>query len=185
VTVVLGDEEALLSKARAGDAAAFADLVRPLVPKLLAVAGALVGQDGADVVQEALVDAYRGLSRFRGEAALATWLVRLTMNRAQSQLRRRPPPMPDAEAVARLADWQADQPSLDPELAVIRSEGARDLWAALGKMPEPLRLAVVLHDAFAMSQGEIATITGWPLGSVKSNIRRGRVLVVSLLGGTP
>lgn len=175
-------EREVLDRARAGDPEAFADLVRPLVPKLLAVAGAMVGQDAADVVQEALIDAHRGLVGFRGDGALATWLIRLTLNRAKVQLRRRPPPIPDAEVVARLADWEADQPALDPQLAVVRSEEDQSLREALDVMPERLCVAVVLHDAFGFDQGEIAELTGWPLGSVKSNIRRGRLLLVSLLG---
>lgn len=179
---MLDDEQSLLLTAQAGDPQAFATLIRPVVPKLLAVATGLVGQDAADVVQDALVDAFRGLGRFRGDAQFATWLVRLTLNRAAAHLRRQPPPLPDSEVTARLVDWQADHPALDPALAAIRSERGQDLRAALQKMPEPLRVAVLLHDAFALSQGEIVALTGWPLGSTKSNIRRGRVLLVSLLG---
>lgn len=179
---MLDAELPALQAARAGDPEAFATLVRPVLPKLLAVAAGLVGQDAADVVQEALVDAFRGLPAFRGSSRLDTWLVRLTLNRAHVQLRRRPPPIPDGEVASRLADWRSEEPSFDPELAAIRSEQARELWPAVRRMPEKLRLAVLLHDAYGLTQEEIAAFTGAPLGTVKSNIRRGRILLVSLLG---
>jgi RNA polymerase sigma-70 factor (ECF subfamily) len=179
---LLAEERSLLATARAGDPVSFAALVTPILPKLLAVAGGMVGQDAPDVVQEALVDAFRGLPEFRGESRLATWLIRLTVNRARAQLRRRPPPIPDGEVAARLADWQADQPALDPELAAIRSEDASRVWDAVHRMPENLRMAVVLHDAFGLAQHELTELTGWPLGTAKSNVRRGRALLVSLLG---
>lgn len=65
----------LVEAAKRGDAASFGELVRRHGPRLLALARQVVGTDGAeDVVQEAMIDAYRGLGGFAGNPAVGTWL---------------------------------------------------------------------------------------------------------------
>ena len=75
-------DDAVLQRARAGDGAAFAVLLRCYDPGLRALAFRLLGDAGRmdDVLQEAYLKAYRSLSRFEGGSAVGTWLYRIVYN---------------------------------------------------------------------------------------------------------
>src|SRR5215213_4193519 len=88
-------------------ASSFGELVRRHGPRLLALARQLVGPDAAeDVIQEAMVDAYRGLAGFAGNAAVGTWLYRIALNRCLQERRRRKPLVVDNEPLELLARWE-------------------------------------------------------------------------------
>lgn len=178
----LSDAE-LVAAARAGDAASFGELVRRHGPRLLALARQLVGPDGAeDVLQEALIDAYRGLGGFAGDAAVGTWLYRIALNRCLQERRRRKPLVLDVEPMELLARWEDPDYSVDPALVAARRSDAETLHALLGQLPESYRAALLLHDGQGLSASELAAATGIPLGTAKSNIRRSRLALFSLLG---
>ena len=84
-------EEPLLLRLRAGEEAAFADLVRENAGRLLAVARRMLGSedDSRDALQEAFLQAFRGIDRFQGDARLSTWLHRILVNACLMRLRAR------------------------------------------------------------------------------------------------
>ncbi len=173
----------LLIAARTGDTRSFGELLQRHAPMLLSLARQIVGADDAeDVVQEAMIDAYRGLSGFRGDAAVATWLYRVTLNRCLAERRRRKPEIAEAEPLDLLRRWQDPDYTVDPALVAARRSRAENLRAVLQRLPEMYRIALVLHDALGLSASELAEATGVPLGTAKSHIRRGRMALVSLLG---
>lgn len=173
----------LVDAAKAGDSASFGELVRRSAPRLLSVAGQLVGQASAeDVVQEAMLNAWRGLPSFAGRAAFGTWLHRITVNAALQQRRRHLPVVVDAEPLALLDRWADPEYRVDPEVVAVRRSQSEILRSVLDQLPEGYRLALVLHDGEGWSAAEVAEATGIPLGTAKSNIRRGRMALVSLLG---
>ncbi|HEX3425735.1 MAG TPA: sigma-70 family RNA polymerase sigma factor [Acidimicrobiales bacterium] len=172
-----------MDAAKAGDSASFGELVRRSAPRLLSVAGQLVGQAAAeDVVQEAMLNAWRGLPSFAGRAAFGTWLHRITVNAALQQRRRHLPLVVDAEPLALLDRWADPEYRVDPEVVAVRRSQSEILRSILDQLPEGYRLALVLHDGEGWSAAEVAEATGIPLGTAKSNIRRGRMALVSLLG---
>jgi RNA polymerase sigma-70 factor (ECF subfamily) len=67
-------------------------------------------------------------------------------------------------------------------LVAVRRSQSETLRSVLDQLPEGYRLALVLHDGEGLSAAELAETTGIPLGTAKSNIRRGRMALVSLLG---
>src|SRR3970282_2107127 len=83
-------ERELMAKAQAGDRAAFGVLVREHGNEVYTLARRLVGDPhlAADVAQETLIRAWRALPNFRGDAALSTWLHRITVNTAWTQRKR-------------------------------------------------------------------------------------------------
>lgn len=178
----LSDEQ-LVAAARSGDSASFGELVRRHGPRLLALAGQLVGGGRAeDMVQEAMIDAWRALPAFEGRSAVATWLHRITVNRCLAELRRHAPVSADVEPMELLARWEDETYSVDPLAVAIRRAEADELAAVIDRLPEGYRLALVLHDGLGLSASEVAEFAGVPLGTAKSNIRRGRMALVSLLG---
>ncbi len=172
----------LIEAAKAGDTASFGELVRRHAPRLLALARQFVGPDAAeDVLQEAMVDAYRGLPGFAGHAAVGTWLYRIAVNRCLQERRRAKPPVVDVEPMELLARWEDPDYSVDPALVAARRAHAETLQALLGQLPEGYRNALLLHDGQGLSASELAAVTGIPLGTAKSNIRRSRLALFALL----
>jgi RNA polymerase sigma-70 factor, ECF subfamily len=173
----------LVDAAKAGDTRSFGELVRRHGPRLLALARHMVGADAAeDVVQEAMVDAYRGLAGFSGNAAVGTWLYRIAINRCLQERRRTKPLVVDAEPLELLARWEDPDYSVYPALVAARRSHAETLQSLLGELPEGYRTALLLHDGQGLSAAELAEATGIPLGTAKSNIRRSRLALFTLLG---
>jgi RNA polymerase sigma-70 factor (ECF subfamily) len=176
-------DDELVAAALSGDTTSFGQLLKRHAPKLLSLARQMVGADAAeDVVQEAMIDAYRGLPGFRGDAAVGTWLHRVTVNRCLAERRRRKPEKAETEPLNLLRRWQDPDYSVDPALVAARRSRLETLRAVLDQLPENYRIALVLHDGQGLSTGELAEAMGVPLGTAKSYIRRGRMALVSLLG---
>jgi RNA polymerase sigma-70 factor (ECF subfamily) len=168
---------ALLKRARAGDLNAFNDLVVCYQDMLFALVVRMVPDrdQASDAVQEAFFSAYRNMNGFRG-GSVKSWLSRIAINAAMDtqRLRKRRP----AEPYPELEDetWQppADA-SADPVTTSLTAERHRVLNAALAKITDDQRAAIVLYDVEGYDYAEIAEMTGVSVGTVKSRIHRGRL----------
>ena len=164
----------LLADHVAGSSTAFAELVRRHQDRLWAVAVRTVGDPhtAADVVQDALIKAFRRADTYRGEAAVGTWLHRIVVTTALDALRsarRSPlvsPDLPDALDTADPIEARADR---------------ADVHAALAQLGDDQRAAVVLVDMVGMSVVEAAQTLGVPEGTVKSRCFRARERLAVLL----
>ena len=172
----LSDGE-LLARHAGGDAAAFGVLVARHRDRAWAVALRTLGNpaDAADAVQDAFVKAYRTAGTFRGDALFSTWLHRIVVNACLDLMRRgrARPAVPLDETAAAIAD------SADP---VARLDLGYDVVAALQRISEDQRLAIVLVDVEGYSVEEAAAMLDVPTGTVKSRCHRGRVQLAVLLG---
>jgi RNA polymerase sigma-70 factor (ECF subfamily) len=173
----------LLDRAREGDLNAFNDLVVCYQDMLFALVVRMVPDrdQASDAVQEAFFSAYRNMGSFRG-GSVKSWLSRIAINAAMDtqRLRKRRPsePYPELEDDT----WQppADA-SADPVTTSLTSERHRVLNAALAKITDDQRSAIVLYDVEGYDYAEIAEMTGVSVGTVKSRIHRGRLALRSLL----
>lgn len=182
-TAPLPDEDALVARAISGDRGAFTQLVEHYQSACYGLAWRLLGDpdQAADAAQDAFVHAYDAIAKYRG-GLFRSWLLRITANASYDILRRaqrRPTTtLPDAEeGQAELPDLRA----LDPVAEASRSELYRYLDAALRRLPEDQRTAIVLCDVYGMDYGEVATATESALGTVKSRIHRGRLRLRELM----
>jgi RNA polymerase sigma-70 factor (ECF subfamily) len=161
-------DEALLDDFLRGDSEAFDELVRRHEDAIFALALRLMGQraDALDAVQETFVTLFRRAHSYRGEAAFSTWLHRITINTCKDLIRKR----------RRFTLDAGDQPEqADPGSDVASKVVAHvDLAAALAKLPEEQRIAVVMFDLGGIPYEEIARETSTNIGTVKSRISRGR-----------
>lgn len=152
----------LVDAAKAGDTASFGEIVRRHGPRLLGLARQMVGpEDAEDTVQDAMIDAYRGLGGFIGSAAVGTWLYRIVVSRCLAERRRRRPQVTDGEPLELLLErWKDPRYSVDPELVAIRRSQAETLHAVLDLLPERYRVALILHDGepFTFSPGQFVGI---------------------------
>jgi len=167
------DDAALLRAHAAGDRDAFAELVRRHRDRLWAVALRTLGdrEDAADALQEALISAYRSAHRFRGDAAVTTWLHRIVVNACLDRVRRRA-----ARPTVPLVDTEPSP------VAPVDSDTALDVRAALARLPVEQRAALVLVDVQGYSVAEAAVILDVAEGTVKSRCARGRARLAALLG---
>lgn len=171
----------LVREARGGDATAYGELVRRYQDRVYTlVHGVIQNHDDAlDLTQDVFVRAHSSLRQFREEAVFYTWLYRIALNACidfNRRKRRTPEPFSlDGDLLGEIGFEPSDcRPSSQPERALENKELARLLRRAIAGLPEPLRVAVVLHDIEGLQQKEIAALLHCPVGTVKSRIQRGR-----------
>ena len=175
------DEELLAAHLR-GDRDAFGQLVGRHERRVYGICLRMLGnrEDAQDAAQEAFLSALRRASSFRQEAAFSTWLYRIAVNAATDQARRRgrartTPLEPEDAGVPAPAGGHSD-PGEDVATAVT-------VQAALTKVPDEFRAAVVLCDLLRLPYAEVAAILDVPVGTVKSRVYRGRLALAGELGG--
>lgn len=164
----------LLAAHVAGDPDAFTELVRRHSSRLWAVAVRTLAdrEEAADALQEALVNAYRNAGSYRGDAAVTSWLHRIVVNACVDRMRR-------AKARPTVALPPGDLAATRDEHAA--TEARIDVQAALARLPEHQRLAIVLVDLHDLSVAEAAEVLGVAEGTVKSRCARGRATLAELL----
>ncbi|WP_432561966.1 RNA polymerase sigma factor SigM [Kineococcus sp. SYSU DK003] len=173
----------------AGDPEAFGEVVRRHRDRLWAVALRTTGdrEEAADAVQDALVSALRAADRFRGESAVTTWLHRIVVNACLDRARRRAvrPTRPLEEEVGTGEDGlRTGAAPVVVEDATPHVEAQLDVTAALARLPEAQRAALVLVDMYDVPVAEAAQVLGVAVGTVKSRCSRGRAALAELLGET-
>lgn len=172
------DEEALLRDARRGDLDAFNGLVELYQRSAYNLCLRMLGNAMAaeDATQDAFLSAFRNIGAFKG-ASFRAWLMRIAANACTDELRRRARrPLSSLEAPFPGADGPPDiaDPAAGPETeALLREEGAR-VQAALLRLPQDQRLAVIMCDLQGFAYEEIAGAMRTSIGTVKSRIARGR-----------
>ena len=180
-TVVRDDEAKLVSAAKAGDVAAFEELVNRYERKIYRLGMNITQnrEDAEDVMQEAFLKSYTHLDRFQGESRFYTWLVRIAVNEALMKLRKRRPnqmsldePLNDGEdAIYReIEDWG---PS--PEQKFAQTELNEILNSVIAELDPIFRVAFLLRDVEGISTEETAQILGISEAAVKSRLLRARL----------
>lgn len=133
--------------------------------------------EAEDIAQEAFVSAYRSLATWRGEGPFGAWLARIAVRLAVRQLgRRRAVTWVRTAADGTFDDGVAalsSHPRSEPEHVALRAEHASATRRAVAGLDEPYREVVALRFFGERSLEEIAAITGRPLGTVKTHLRRG------------
>ncbi|MFD4256968.1 RNA polymerase sigma factor SigM [Streptomyces sp. NPDC058534] len=180
----LGDmsDQDLLASHVDGHPDAFGELVRRHRDRLWAVALRTLGdrEEAADAVQDALVSAYRAAHTFRGQAAVTTWLHRITVNacldRARKAASRKTAPVDDTERLEQLLE-----PHESASAPAERNDLHRQLLKALGTLPADQRAALVLVDMQGYPVAEAARILDVPTGTIKSRCARGRARLLPQL----
>jgi RNA polymerase sigma-70 factor (ECF subfamily) len=161
-------------RTRAGDPAAFREMVRATHGTVFRLAAALVADrdEAADVVQETYIRAWDARGALRDGAAALGWLCRIARNVAHDRRRswwsRIRAPLEDAALEARpAAGGAADE-------ALAAAESARSVRRAMAALPEKHRVVLALREVEGMSYEEIAAALGVPVGTVESRLHRAR-----------
>jgi RNA polymerase sigma-70 factor (ECF subfamily) len=180
----------LLARLRAGDAAAYDDLVRAYSPRMLAVTRRILNSedDAKDAVQDAFLSAFRGLSSFEGGSLLSTWLHRIAVNAALMKLRTRkrkpersietllPVYLEDGHHAENFQEW-----NLPVDKAMMRAETRAVVRKCIGELPDNYRTVLILRDIEELDTEETAERLGLTPNAVKIRLHRARQALRTLL----
>jgi RNA polymerase sigma-70 factor (ECF subfamily) len=170
-------EMELVKRARRGDLAAYDDLVRRYQERIYATIYHMTAnhEDANDLAQEAFIKAFHALKSFKGGSSFYTWVYRIAINKTINFLKQR---KNRSQMSLNDLDFNAEH---DPDLVALisdktprREAGLAELQeklnSAMGKLSEPHRLVVTLHDVQGMSHEEIAKIMDCNIGTVRSRL---------------
>lgn len=183
---------AMLKRARAGDTSAYGQLVLLYQDRLYNAVLRLVGDrdEALEVTQEAFTRGLSNLNGFRGDASPYTWIFRIAMNLAISQLRKvqrvrvfsLDTPAGSGRQGDRAGDDQASslvdrvaRSTETPASELERRERDQQVLSALGRLDAEYRAVLVLRDIEGFDYQQMADILGLPLGTLKSRLFRARM----------
>lgn len=181
-------------RARGGDVDAFRVIVETYSDRVMRVMSSVLRCDRAmaeDLCQEVFLRVHKGLPGFGGEVRFVAWLHTIASNVAISEYRRRKAQKRDRRTVS------IDQPvagtddlyatpsgrEVDPGERAHQAEFLARVRACVQQLPDEFRAAVVLRDMESLSYEEIAEVLDLPIGTVRSRIHRGRLLLQDMLQG--
>ena len=187
--VAAEQEKALIGRILAGETELFHELIRPYermvyLTILTMVRNEAEAEDGA---QEVMINAFRHLKSFRGDAKFSTWLVTIAINEARQRLRKAkmaPQESLDEEPEGKegdftpavLTDWREI-----PSEALEKKEMRQKLREAVEQLPPIYREVLVLRDLEELNQEETANALGISVTLVKVRLHRARMMLQKLL----
>jgi RNA polymerase sigma factor (sigma-70 family) len=180
------DEAQLITDSQRGDVRAFNLLVERYQVRVYNLAYRMLGDPdaAADATQDTFLSAYRNIRRYRG-GVFASWLLRIATNACYDQLRlRQRRPTTSIDALVEDEDHaprQFEDQRESPDDRSLRNELADEIQRGLDALDPDQRIAIIMSDIQGYSYDEISAATGWPLGTVKSRLSRGRAQLREVL----
>jgi RNA polymerase sigma-70 factor (ECF subfamily) len=189
----------LLRKAQEGDRAAYGQLVIAYQDRIYNAVVRLVGDrdEARELTQEAFTRGLMKIETFRGDSSPYTWLFRIAVNLAISQLRKvqrhrtfsLDQPSPNGHArrgedqASGLLDRVTQDSSPQPSDVLERKERDAEVLAALGRLDAEYRAVLVMRDIEGFDYQQMADVLGLPLGTLKSRLFRARLALRDQLRG--
>ncbi len=180
-------ERQLIGRMQARDSSAVAELASTYGPRIQQLAFRYVKnwEDAEEVTQDVLMKVYRKIDAFRGDAALSSWIYRITFNTAMSRLRSaRASRLNEIQPLDTFAtdtsERQVQEPADWSSLAddqVLRSEMRSQLVDALKHLPTVYRVPVILRDIQGLSTEEASAVLRVKPQTLKSRLHRGRLIL--------
>jgi RNA polymerase sigma-70 factor (ECF subfamily) len=184
-------ERELIGRMQAGDSTAVTELSTTYGPRIHQLAFRYLKnwEDAEEVAQDVLMKVHRKIDGFRGDAALSSWIYRITFNTAMSRLRTnrysRPNEVQAVDVPTDNGDMARQEPSDWSSLAddhVLRAQMRERLIGALQLLPEVYRTPVILRDIQGLSTEEASAVLKVKPQTLKSRLHRGRLILRQHLG---
>ena len=180
------EEKDLIVRMQAGDGTAVEELSTTYGPRIQQLAFRYLKnwEDAEEVTQDVLLKVHRKIDAFRGDAALSSWIYRITFNTAMSRLRTsrfaRPlevqAPDPSGENADRTPQEPGDWSALADD-GVLRAQMRDRLVEALRHLPAVYRVPVILRDIQGLSTVEASAVLRVKPQTLKSRLHRGRLIL--------
>ncbi|MFN0011194.1 MAG: sigma-70 family RNA polymerase sigma factor [Phycisphaerales bacterium] len=184
------EQEPLVAALRRGDDAAYEQLVRVHIGRLLAVARRFLRreEDARDAVQEAFLSAFKAMDRFDGRSQLGTWLHRITVNVCLMKLRslKRRPEVAYEDLLPRFRDdGHREEPcgawNQTPADVIESAELRARVRSAIDELPESLRLVILMRDIEEIDTEQTANRLEITPNAVKVRLHRARQALREIL----
>ena len=176
----------LIGRMQAGDSSAVSELASTYGPRIQQLAFRYVKnwEDAEEVTQDVLMKVFRKIDAFRGDAALSSWIYRITFNTAMSRLRSTRAsrttevqnPELDTQEPGRTVSEPADWSSLADD-HVLRAQMRERLIESLTHLPTVYRVPVILRDIQGLSTEEASAVLNVKAQTLKSRLHRGRLML--------
>jgi RNA polymerase sigma-70 factor (ECF subfamily) len=175
----------LVERLKAHDATAVSDLSAAYGAKIYQLAFRYLKnrEDAEEVAQDVLLKVYQKIDAFRGDAALSSWIYRITFNAAMSRLREFKHTLPTALDPAKDDETgrmtRPEVPDLSPlaDEEMLRAEMRNTLIRALRDMPLLYRAPVILRDVQGLTTEEASAVLRVKEQTLKSRLHRGRLML--------
>lgn len=176
------DDESLVRESIAGRRDAFDVIVERHRRAVYQVCYRFVNNhdDASDLAQEVFVRAWRALPKFKGNAALSTWLYRIAVNVCLNRVSAR---RLETEPIE--SDRFEDTTLEDPGEGLIRTERAAAVRRAIAALPDKQRATLILRVYHDLSHRQIADVLGSSVGAVKANFFHALGNLKKILGSEP
>jgi RNA polymerase sigma-70 factor (ECF subfamily) len=183
---VSADDRRLIAETLQGRSAAFGELVRRYQDRLFNTVYRLVGnaEDAQDVVQDAFLNAYLSLARFKGDALFFTWLYRIAFNTAISLKRKQRVSLSihtGGGEGGQSAEPVDESECNRPGHALEKAEQERRIQLALSRLSPEHRAVLILKDMEGQKYEVMAGILQVPVGTIRSRLHRARLELRELL----
>ena len=168
------DEQDWVERAQQADTAAFESLYRLHVDRVYGLCLRMTGNpsEAEDCTQEAFIQAWNKLSKFRGDSAFSTWMHRIAVNSVLGRMRKARRELDKMQAVT----------DISPVPATVGDSGNfEDLQNAVDDLPDGARHVFVLHAVYGYSHNETGDMLGIAAGTSKAQLHRAKRLLASNL----
>ena len=171
---VFTDESALIEQAQRSNARAFEALYRLHIDRVYGICLRMTGNvsEAEDCAQEAFIQAWNKLEKFRGDSAFSTWLHRIAVNSVLGRMRKSKREQDRIMAVTE---------SAPPTVAMGDTGDMRDLSEAVDRLPQGARHVFVLHAVYGYSHDETGEMLGIAAGTSKAQLHRAKRLLAQQL----
>ncbi len=179
-------EADLIERVRCGEHEAFYELVRPHERGIYMAALSILNNDAdaEEVVQEAILKAFKAIGKFRGEAKFSTWIIQITINEARMKLRKDRRHLYDSLDESRRGEDEGDYIPRDfadwreiPSEALESTRLREALKKALDSLAPKYRQVLVLRDIEHLNIAETAKLMGITAATVKTRLLRARLMM--------
>ena len=170
----LTEEADWIARAQRADTSAFERLYRMHIDKVYGLCLRMTGNvaEAEDCAQEAFIQAWNKIDRFRGDSAFATWLHRIAVNSVLGRMRK----SKREHDRIQLAGYTMDSPTAAADTGELR-----DLSNAVNRLPEGARHVFVLYAVYGYSHEEAGDMLGIASGTSKAQLHRARRLLAQQL----
>lgn len=172
--VAISNEATFIARAKAGDSRAFEALYRLHIDRVYGLCLRMTGNvsEAEDCAQEAFIQAWNKIAKFRGDSAFGTWMHRIAVNSVLGRIRKS---KRERDRIQLVAD------TASPRGSIGDSGNLRDLSDAIEKLPEGARHVFVLNAVYGYSHEESGNMLGIAVGTSKAQLHRARRLLAQQL----
>lgn len=178
-------DDYLVLKSQRGDAKSFELLILKYQRRIFNVIYRIVRDQNIveDLAQDTFLNAYNSIKNFKRQSSFYTWIYRVAVNISLNYLAKQKKLKTVDDTIMETEDIVEKMSTYDvsPEKSLGSKESTSIIFKAINKLPDDMRIAVMLRDYEGLSYQEVSEVMDCPIGTVRSRIFRGRAILKETL----